>query len=89
MEGLDIIIEKCVEDSWGKYDHDGNGYLDKEGTKNFVMDTFSDIGDIDGFNNDDFDQCFSEFDKDNSGTIKKAEMVQFFKKVAGIGADMC
>lgn len=49
-----------------------------------MRDTLSDMSDGAGFNDEDFDQCFREFDKDNSGTIEKAEMVQFIKQVAGL-----
>ena len=37
-----------------------------------------------GFSESDFDQCFTEFDKDGSGTIEKNEMVAFIKTVAGL-----
>ena len=49
-----------------------------------MRDTLSDMSDGAGFNDEDFDQCFREFDKDNSGTIEKGEMVQFIKQVAGL-----
>ena len=36
------------------------------------------------FSQDDFEACFKEFDKDNSGSIEKDEMAIFIKKVAGL-----
>ena len=36
------------------------------------------------FSNEDFEQCFKEFDEDGSGTIEKDEMAKFIKKVAGL-----
>ena len=36
------------------------------------------------FSDEDFEACFKEFDKDNSGTIEKDEMAIFIKKVAGL-----
>ena len=36
------------------------------------------------FSEEDFEACFSEFDKDGSGTIEKDEMAIFIKKVAGL-----
>ena len=81
---IDTVISKCVDEIWTKYDDDGNGYLDKNETKQFVQDTLADMSDGAGFNDDDFDQCFREFDKDGSGTIERAEMVQFIKQVAGL-----
>merc|ERR1739844_840068 len=78
------VIGKCVDEIWSKYDDDNNGYLDKQETKRFVQDTLADMADGAGFNDDDFDQCFREFDKDGSGTIERGEMVQFIKQVAGL-----
>ena len=40
--------------------------------------------DNDEFNEEDFNKCFEEFDKDGSGTIEKDEMALFIKKVAGL-----
>ena len=81
---IDQVIKKCVDEIWAKYDSDGNGYLDKQETKQFVKDTLQDMSDGDGFNDGDFEECFSEFDKDGSGTIEKEEMVEFIKKVANL-----
>ena len=36
---IDNVIGKCVDEIWSKYDDDGNGYLDKWETKQFVQDT--------------------------------------------------
>ena len=79
---IDKVIAKCVDEIWTKYDDDGNGFLDKQETKNFVMDTLKNVTEG-GYNEDDFEQCFREFDKDGSGTIEKSEMATFIKQVAG------
>ena len=78
------MIARCVDDIWTKYDNDNSGALDKDETKAFVQDTLADMADGAGFSDEDFEQCFREFDKDGSGTIEKAEMVQFIKSVAGL-----
>ena len=44
----------------------------------------ADGDDQDEFNEEDFNKCFEEFDKDGSGTIEKDEMALFIKKVAGL-----
>ena len=36
---IDMVISKCVDEIWGKYDTDGNGNLDKEETKH-IMDYY-------------------------------------------------
>ena len=61
--------------------------FDKEETKQFVKDTLKEMADGDDndeFNEEDFNKCFEEFDKDGSGTIEKDEMALFIKKVAGL-----
>ena len=50
---IDLVIGKCVEDIWAKYD-DGNGFLDKNETRRFVRDTLADMSDGVGFNDADF-----------------------------------
>mmetsp|Transcript_17760 Transcript_17760/g.22374 ORF Transcript_17760/g.22374 Transcript_17760/m.22374 type:complete len:92 (+) Transcript_17760:101-376(+) len=80
----DIVIKRCVEDIWSHYDNDGNGVLDKEETKRFVMEQLEEIDEGKVFDDDDFDECFRNFDVDGSGTIDKEEMVEFIKKAAGI-----
>jgi len=84
LSEIDSVIAKCVDEIWSKYDNDNSGFLDKEETRRFVMDTLSDMADGAGFSDGDFDQCFAEFDKDGSGTIEKREMVDFIKQVAGL-----
>ena len=34
-----------------------------------------------GFNAEDFDQCFREFDKDGSGTLRRAEIRRFLNQM--------
>ena len=33
MADIDLVINKVVEDIWGKYDDDNNGFLSKDETK--------------------------------------------------------
>ena len=49
-----------------------------------MQNTLSEMNDSGEFSEQDFDQCFKEFDKDGSGTIEKDEMAIFIKKVAGL-----
>ena len=79
-----IVLKRCVEDIWDQYDNDGNGVLDKEETKRFVVEQLEEIEEGRMFDDDDFDECFRNFDVDGSGTIDKLEMVEFIKKAAGI-----
>ena len=74
----DEMIVKFVEKIWSKYDADNNGYLDKNESKKFVKDTLDTLGSIveNGFTFDEdfFNQCFQEFDKNDNGRIDFEEM---------------
>ena len=48
-----------------------------------MQDTLGNLGSGDEFSQEAFDEVFSTFDKDNSGTIEKAEMVVFIKQLLG------
>ena len=84
MSDLDSVIMRCVDDIWRDYDTDGSGELDKEETRKFIFDTLKEMSDDCQFSDEDFEQCFVEFDEDQSGTIEKEEMVVFIKRVAGL-----
>ena len=45
----------------------------------FVQDTLGNLGSGDKFSDEAFDDLFTSFDKDKSGTIEKDEMVDFIK----------
>lgn len=34
---MDELIKKCIEMIWDEFDKDGNGYLDKDETKAFII----------------------------------------------------
>ena len=62
-----------IEEHWSKYDEDQNGYLDKDKCKKFLQDI--DLSKIigesnaDAFNEEEFNLMFSNWDKENTGTI--------------------
>lgn len=79
---MDDILRKCVELIWDDYDKDGNGVLDIDECKDFLMSAISEIGESKDFLNKDFEKCFKMVDTDGSGNIDKEEMFQFIKIVA-------
>ena len=70
-----------IDQIWYKYDRDGNGDLDKEEIRLFVIDNIGNVGDGDGISEDDFDEIFASFDLDGSGSIEKDEMLHFVKSL--------
>ena len=48
-----------------------------------MQDTLGNLGSGDEFSDEAFDEVFKTFDKDNSGTIEKPEMVIFIKQLLG------
>ena len=78
------MMAKCVEQLWAQYDTDGNGYLDREETKRFVKDSMTEMGaNTSEFTDAHFEETFREFDVDNTGTVTKANMVTYMKKLIG------
>ena len=87
MVDVDSVIMNCVDDIWGEYDTDGNGSLDREECRRFIMQTIKEFAGetaIENFSHEDFEFTFRLFDTDRNGTIDKSEMVRFIRKVAGL-----
>lgn len=76
-----------IDEVWAKYDVDKNGFLDKIETKKFVLDTLGKFEARTQFSDEMFEEVFKMFDKNNSGTVEKAEMATFIKQLAGIDMD--
>ena len=69
-----------VEDLWKKFDTDGNGYLDKNETKAFVIETLGSAGfGSNDFTQEQFDEVWVTLDTDKSGKIEKPEMLKFLR----------
>jgi hypothetical protein len=84
---LEQTIMNQVDDIWELYDTDLSGVLNKEQTRNFVIDTLKQLRPEDKFSDDAFAEVFKSFDKDNSGNVEKKEMFYFIKHIM-IGFDM-
>ena len=69
---------------WSTYDADGNGFLDKQETVKFVMDTLKSMGTTDNISQEDMDSAFAEFDTDKTGKITKENMIAYMRKAAGL-----
>ena len=89
---LDDILISCIEEIWQNYDQDGNGLLDKQETKRFLLGTIAEMyggseAEADNmfseyFSDEEFSNSFYKIDTDKSDTISKDEMLQFIKKIA-------
>ncbi len=73
-----------VEEIWGEWDKDGNGYLDKTEMKGFIMATMKQAGNSTEISDEEFSKIFAEFDIDGSNTIEKDEMAVLVKRMAGL-----
>ena len=92
---IDDILLLCIEQLWDTYDVDDSGYLDREQTRKFFLDTIceEDPGpyEDDEFEEDEgrmsmyeFNRVFKAIDTDGNGTLSKDEMIEFIKKLTGI-----
>ena len=71
---IDMVIACCVDEIWEVFDADNSGQLDKKETQRFVRHTLGQLqGDDleDQFTNEEFEQCFKQFDVDGSGLIDR------------------
>ena len=78
----DDALGVAVDKMWATYDADGNGYLDRDETKRFVMDTLKSMGTTDEISDADLDAAFNEFDTDKSGKITKDNMIAYMRRAA-------
>ena len=85
---MNTIIKKAVDDIWGNYDTDGNGYLDKEECRGLIKSMMSEMEGADfkeaDYTEAEFEACFQEFDRDGNGRIDKDEIAKFILKVSGL-----
>ncbi len=79
------LIKACVQEIWNQYDWDQSQTLDRQETKQFVLDTLKIVQEESKFSQQDFDNNFDAVDTDNSGAIDKSEMVQFLLKLLDLG----
>lgn len=78
-------IEAAVEQIWADYDKDGSGHLSKDEAFPFITATLNRVeeGVAETATQEDYNQCFAQFDVDNNGTISRGEMAHFIKKLLG------
>ena len=61
MSAVEKAVTEVVDMMWKEYDKDGNGYLDKEETRRFIVDTLKSLGHVDAFQESEFEEAFQEF----------------------------
>ena len=77
QDAEDLACRLVIDKIWHKYDLDGNGYLDKDETKLFIIDS---IGEENlEYAEEVFNKVYDTFDADGSGLIDKEEMITFIK----------
>lgn len=68
---------KMINSLWAQYDTDGSGELNYRESMRFIKDV------VGGIPDEVFLHVFNSFDKDNSGTIGKHEMIDFMSMITG------
>lgn len=84
LSEAEMMIQQTVEAVWSNYDTDGNGFLDKDETFNFVLDSLRSMGQEANLTREAFEEAFAEYDADGTGRISKGEMAAYLKKVSGL-----
>ena len=59
----EMAIKKLINDIWDKYDNDRSGELNKDQSRNFIIETIGKIGQNQVFNESLFEEIFEECDK--------------------------
>ncbi len=82
-------VEKKVEDlvnaTFEKFNvslQDDDPSLTKDQARDFVKDIMEEAGEGDAWNEEEFEKCYRQFDRDGGGTISKDEFKDFIKKFA-------
>jgi hypothetical protein len=76
-DGGEEAIREMVNKLWDKHDFDGLGALSKPDSNKFIKDCLINLGSSDDFSNETFEEVFTTYEKNNSGTIEKEQMVFF------------
>jgi len=61
MSAAEQAVTEVVDMLWKEYDKDGNGYMDKEETRRFIVDTLKSLGHVGELQESDFEEAFQEF----------------------------
>jgi len=77
------VTEGVLNEFLGLFLIEGTALIDVIGFPDLVDDTLGNLGSGDEFSDEAFDEVFATFDKDNSGTVEKNEMVVFIKQLLG------
>ena len=74
----DEKIRETLDQIWAIYDQDGNNFLDRKESTNFVVAYMKAMGE-DEMDPKGFEQMYQQVDADGSGYIQKAEIFDFLK----------
>lgn len=81
QQGLDLLVEKIIQDVWNHYDKDKSGYLNRTEARKFLKKALADLQEGEKFTESKFTETFAEIDKNKSGTISQKEMRLFIRQL--------
>ena len=73
------IFEQCEKVKEGDEE-----LLTKESIRLYLHKSFEEAGQIEAWTDEEFEECYREFDYDGGGTISEDELVQFIKRFAAL-----
>ncbi len=77
-------LVKNVFDTCETVEEEGDTLLTKDSIKGYLLKAFEEAGQMDAWTDEEFDECYREFDYDGSGTISEGELMQFVKRFAAL-----
>lgn len=84
LKNYSASFSRDLDQLWIEWDHDHNGWLDRDEAFSFVRvlsDCIDDLSRVQTFSRKSFDAIFDKFDEDNNGFLEKAEMAVLIKQV--------
>eukprot|EP00347_Sterkiella_histriomuscorum_P022495 403338278 len=85
---VEIKLTELVEEVFKTYpndiDENGDTILAKDDIRDFIKKTMEAAGEVDAWDDQEFEICYREFDYDGNGTISKQELLQFIKRFAAL-----
>ena len=84
---VELKMTKLVEEVFNSceiIEEDGEKSVSKESIRDFLIKAFEEAGQTDAWSDEEFDECYREFDYDGGGTISEDELIHFIKRFAAL-----
>ena len=78
----EVFCKYCPEDS--QVDESGTPYITKDQMKEFIIGIMEACKEMDAWDDEKYDECYNQFDIDQSGLVERSEFTAFVKRFADL-----